>query len=131
MKNYPFKTRMRVRDYECDIQGIVNNANYFHYAEHTRHLFLKSLGLSFSLMHEKGIDLVVARVNAQFKIPLKNDDEFISCLDYKKEGLKYIFYQDIYRVRDEKLCFRVESISVCIINGKLSFSEEIDKALNL
>ena len=22
---------MEVRDYECDIQGIVNNANYLHY----------------------------------------------------------------------------------------------------
>ena len=27
---YMFQTRMEVRDYECDIQGIVNNANYLH-----------------------------------------------------------------------------------------------------
>ena len=45
---YIFETRMEVRDYECDIEGIVNNANYLHYAEHTRHLFLKSLGVSFA-----------------------------------------------------------------------------------
>ena len=37
---YQFETRMEVRDYECDIQGIVNNANYLHYLEHTRHRFL-------------------------------------------------------------------------------------------
>ena len=41
---YLFETRMEVRDYECDIEGIVNNANYLHYIEHTRHLFLRSLG---------------------------------------------------------------------------------------
>ena len=35
---YVFETEMEVRDYECDIQGIVNNANYLHYTEHTRHL---------------------------------------------------------------------------------------------
>ena len=35
--DYIFTTRMQVRDYECDIEGIVNNANYLHYAEHTRH----------------------------------------------------------------------------------------------
>ena len=49
---YIFETRMEVRDYECDIEGIVNNANYLHYAEHTRHLFLKSLGVSFAALHE-------------------------------------------------------------------------------
>ena len=48
IKKYIFETRMEVRDYECDIQGIVNNANYLHYTEHTRHLFLKHTGLSFA-----------------------------------------------------------------------------------
>ena len=69
---------MEVRDYECDIEGIVNNANYLHYIEHTRHLFLRSLGVSFADMHAKGADAVVARVNMQFKVPLRCDDEFIS-----------------------------------------------------
>ena len=41
---YIFETKMEVRDYECDIQGIVNNANYLHYIEHTRHLFLRATG---------------------------------------------------------------------------------------
>ena len=44
MKEYRFQTRMEVRDYECDIEGIVNNANYLHYTEHTRHRFLRSIG---------------------------------------------------------------------------------------
>ena len=43
---YVFETEMEVRDYECDIQGIVNNANYLHYTEHTRHLYLQSLGVN-------------------------------------------------------------------------------------
>ena len=60
---YIFETKMMVRDYECDIEGIVNNANYLHYTEHTRHLFLKSCGLSFAAMHRKGVDAVVARMN--------------------------------------------------------------------
>lgn len=52
-KKYIFETRMDVRDYECDIQGIVNNANYLHYTEHTRHRFLKHAGLSFAALHER------------------------------------------------------------------------------
>ena len=61
-KKYMFETRMDVRDYECDIQGIVNNANYVHYTEHTRHRFLHSLGVSFAELHERGVDAVVARM---------------------------------------------------------------------
>lgn len=124
-----FETRMMVRDYECDIEGIVNNANYLHYIEHTRHLFLKERGLSFAAMHEKGIDAVVARMSMQFKVPLRCDDEFLSRLTLKKEGIKYVFYQNIYRAGDEKLCFRATVELVCLVNGKLGNSEEYDRAL--
>lgn len=126
--DYIFKTRMAVRDYECDIEGIVNNANYLHYMEHTRHLFLKECGLSFAEMHRKGIDAVVARMNLQFKTPLRCDDEFDSCLNLRKEGLRYVFTQDIYRADDHKLAFRGTAELVCIINGRLSNSEEYDEA---
>lgn len=119
---------MMVRDYECDIEGIVNNANYLHYTEHTRHLFLKACGLSFAEMHRKGVDAVVARMNLQFKTPLTCDDEFISRLGLHKEGIRYVFNQDIYRACDEKLCFRGVIEIVCLVNGKLADSEDYNKA---
>ena len=125
---YIFETRMEVRDYECDIEGIVNNANYLHYTEHTRHRFLKSIGVSFSQLHEKGIDAVVARMNLQFKSPLRCDDEFVSRLALKKEGIRYVFYQDIYRASDEQLCFKGVAELVSIVNGRLANSPDYDKA---
>ena len=85
MSKYIFETKMEVRDYECDIEGIVNNANYLHYMEHTRHLFLKECGLSFAEMHNKGVDAVVARMNLQYKGPLQCDDEFLSRLWLEKQ----------------------------------------------
>ena len=119
---------MEVRDYECDIEGIVNNANYLHYTEHTRHLFLKECGLSFAEMHEKGVDAVVARMNLQFKTPLRCDDEFISRLWLEKEGIKYIFHQDIFRASDEALCFHGDITLVCLVNGRLNGSADYDEA---
>lgn len=128
--NYIFETRMEVRDYECDIEGIVNNANYLHYTEHTRHLYLKKCGLSFSEMHDRGIDAVVARVKMQFKVPLRCDDEFISRLNVKKDGLKYVFYHDLYRASDDRLCFKATVEVVCLINGILAESEEYDRIVD-
>ncbi|MDY3849121.1 MAG: acyl-CoA thioesterase [Prevotella sp.] len=125
---YIYETRMSVRDYECDIEGIVNNANYLHYTEHTRHLFLQHCGLSFADMHEKGVDAVVARMNLKFKTPLRPDDEFISRLAIKKEGIKYVFYQDIFRASDEKMCFSGVIEIVCLVNGRLGTCEEYDRA---
>ena len=126
---YIFETKMMVRDYECDIEGIVNNANYLHYIEHTRHRFLKSRGLSFADMHRRGTDAVVARMSMQFKSPLQCDDEFISRLALRKEGLRYVFNQDLFRASDERLCFRSVVELVCIVNGRLGNSDEYDRAL--
>lgn len=125
---YIFQTEMEVRDYECDIQGIVNNANYLHYTEHTRHLYLTSLGVSFARLHEQGVDAVVARMNLQYKTPLRCDDRFLSCLNVKKEGLRYIFSHDIYRKADGRLSFRASVELVCLINGRLGESEDYDRA---
>ena len=120
---YSFELQMEVRDYECDLQGIVNDANYQHYIEHTRHEFLSSLGVSFARLHDEGIDPVVARLNMAFKTPLKSGDEFISKLYIKKEGIKYVFYQDIFRLPDMKPVIKATVETVCVINGRLGDSE--------
>ena len=125
---YIFETRMLVRDYECDIEGIVNNANYLHYIEHTRHLFLKQCGLSFAEMHRKGVDAVVARMNLQYKAPLRCDDEFISRMGLTKEGIKYVFHHDIFRASDNQLSFRGKVELVCLVNGRLGTSEDYERA---
>lgn len=119
MEKYIYELKMKVRDYECDLQGIVNNANYQHYIEHTRHEFLTSTGISFAKLHAEGIDPVVARLSMAFKTPLKSGDEFISKLYLKKEGIKYVFYQDIFRLSDNKPVIKATVETVSLINGRL------------
>lgn len=126
MSNYIYELKMKVRDYECDLQGIVNNANYQHYIEHTRHEFLASTGISFAGLHEHGIDPVVARLNMAFKTPLKSGDEFVSKLYLKKEGIKYVFYQDIFRLPDMKVVIKSTVETVCVVNGRLGNSDLFD-----
>ena len=125
--DYLFELKMKVRDYECDLQGIVNNANYQHYIEHTRHEFLLAHGVSFSRLHDEGTDAVVARLNMQFKTPLKSGDKFISKLALRKEGIKYVFYQDIYRLPDMKIVIKAQVDTVCLVNGRLKDSPQLDE----
>lgn len=125
-KTYIFELPMGVRDYECDVEGIVNNANYLHYMEHTRHQFLLTEGVSFIDLHHRGIDCVVARITVNYKTPLRSDDQFLSCLNIKKEGVKYVFLQDIYRMTDRQLCMRATVETVCIVNGRLKDCEELN-----
>ena len=126
---YVFTMKMSVRDYECDLQGIVNNANYLHYIEHTRHEFLKHAAANFAELHQNGIDAVVARMNLQYKTPLRSDDTFESCLNLTKEGIRYTFHQDIYNATTRQLCFRASVDVACIINNRLGRSEELDAIL--
>jgi acyl-CoA thioester hydrolase len=124
---YIFELEMKVRDYECDLQGIVNNANYQHYIEHTRHEWLSSVGLSFAKLHDDGVDPVVARLSMAFKTPLRSGDEFMSKLYVKKEGIKYVFYQDIFRKSDNKVVIKATVEAVCVINGRLGKSDLFDR----
>ena len=129
MKDYAFELKFKVRDYECDLEGIVNNANYQHYMEHTRHEFLLSAGLSFSQMYEQGIAAVVARIQISFKAPLRSRDEFLSCLRLRKEGIRYVFLQDIFRLPDMKLVARGQVDTVCMVHGKLQECPEMEAVL--
>ncbi len=120
MKEYVHEIKMKVRDYECDLQGIVNNANYQHYLEHARHEFLLSRDISFAELHEKGIDAVVSSITLRFKCPLRSGDEFVVRTGYVHDGFKYVFQQDIYRLPDEKLAVKGSVDTVCLVDGKLS-----------
>ena len=120
---------MKVRDYECDLQGVVNNANYQHYLEHTRHEFLESLGENFGAMHDKGIDAFVSRVDIQYKSPLRSGDTFTSYLNIVKNGPRLQFLQDIYRDSDGALAIIGVVESVVVDNGRLTRGEYFDDLL--
>ncbi len=117
-----YALEFKVRDYECDLQGIVNNAVYQNYLEHTRHEYLLENNISFELLHHQGVDAVVAHIDIAYKTPLKSGDEFICKLYVRKEGIKYVFHQSIFRKVDNKICIKAKVEAVVLINGKLAAS---------
>jgi acyl-CoA thioester hydrolase len=114
-----FNLEFVVRDYECDLQGVVNNANYQHYLEHARHEFLISKGISFAQLHEEGIDLIVTRVEIDYKYPLRSRDKFVVTVSIQREGnARLVFIQEIYRHSDNKLVVRAKVTGVATKKGR-------------
>jgi acyl-CoA thioester hydrolase len=130
--DYVYRLEFMVRDYECDIQGIVNNANYQHYLEHARHEFLISKGISFSGLHEEGIDLIVTRVEIDYKFPLRSHDIFIVCVNIVKEGnVRLVFEQAIFRLPDEKLIIKARITGAATRKGRPIPPGKISELLGL
>lgn len=119
MEVFDFELEMQVRDYECDIQGIVNNAVYQNYLEHCRHKFLNSIGLDFNQLHADGIDGVVIRAELDYKFPLLPGDVFYVRLKVKKQGkLRILFDQQIVRKSDEQLMVNARITTVLTKNKR-------------
>ena len=129
-KKYRFQTKRAVRDYEVDYQGIVNNANYLHYMEHTRHEFCLAEGLSFAEMHQKGIDPVVCRADISFRNPLSIGDTMISCLNVMREGPRFVFLQDIYKEYGT-LAAQGKIEIACMENGRLSRGDVLSETFKI
>ena len=126
--DYIFSLELQVRDYEIDSEGIVNNANYLHYLEHTRHEFCRFAGFSFEEMKRRGIIPVLNRVEIDYKIPLRSGDTMISCIWIEMKGVRFIFHQDIYNKATGKQAVQAVVRCVCVENGKLSRGEAIATA---
>ena len=127
MKDYIYTLPLKVRDYECDIQGVVNNSVYQNYLEHARHEFLESIGSNFKKLHEEGVDAMVSRIEIDYKYSLTSGDEFEVRLNIERDGLKLVFNEDIYRTSDNKLCAKGKVFVICMVNGRLSKGEVFDE----
>jgi len=126
MEDYKFEIQLKVRDYECDIQGVVNNSVYQAYLEHARHEYLLSKGNSFEELTKQGILLMVSRIEMDFKTSLTSRDTFAVKLRTERSGVKLVFYQDIYRLSDNVLCLKGKVEAIAKINGRLSRGEIFD-----
>jgi len=102
--NNPFRIEFQVRDYELDMQGIVNNGVYFNYLEHARHEYLLAKGVDFAALTREGIHLVVIRSELDYKAPLKSGDRFVVEVSTERlSKVKFGFRQRIIRLADEKV----------------------------
>lgn len=129
MPDYRFKLDLKVRDYECDMQGIVNNAVYLNYLEHCRHEFLLAAGIDFNRLTREKVFLVVVRAELDYKVPLRGGDDFWIGLNLERiSPLRFVFLQDIYRRQDQRLALSARTTGTALNEkGRPSLSVELEK----
>jgi acyl-CoA thioester hydrolase len=118
MNSYDFRLDFQVRDYELDIEGIVNNSVYLNYLEHARHEFLIDKGIDFAKLAQEGVSPIIIKAEIEYKFPLRSRDKFWVGLNFKRESkLKFAFYQDIYLLPDNKPIVKAK-ITGSVMNEK-------------
>ena len=89
---------LRVRTYECDSYGHVNNANYLNYLEYGRYELLKDLGFDYTKAVKAGFGIFIARIEIDYKKPAVTDDNLIiKTWPLKKGAASGILAQKICR----------------------------------
>jgi acyl-CoA thioester hydrolase len=122
---YIFTLEIAVRDYELDSEGIVNNAIYLHYLEHTRHAFVKQEGIPFGSLTREGLVPVVRRMEIDYRTPLRSGDVMVSRLWIEREGPRFIFHQDIFRKDGGEAVLSAVVTIVCMENGRINRGDDL------
>ena len=123
---YIFTLEIAVRDYELDSEGIVNNAIYLHYLEHTRHAFVKQEGIPFGSLTSDGLMPVVRRLEIKYCTPLRSGDVMLSRLWIERKGPRFVFYQDLFRKADEVSVAKAVVTIVCMDKeGRINRGDEL------
>lgn len=124
-EKYIFTLEIAVRDYELDSEGIVNNAIYLHYLEHTRHAFVKQEGIPFGSLTREGLIPVVRRMEINYFTPLRSGDVMLSRLWIERKGPRFIFYQDIFKKEDEAPVVSAVVTIVCMEDGRINRGDDL------
>lgn len=103
MFNEIFESFHKVRTFECDFYGHVNNAIYLNYLEFARMEVLEKKGLTLTDLKKNGFMIVIRKVEIHFKFPAMAGDQLVICTTLK-ECLRTngTFHQKILRNPDEK-----------------------------